>query len=107
LTRNFGLIIDYVQKFEIVLADGTVKICERPSESNTVSQDDFEIFRAVLGGNAGSFGIITRYWLTCEEDSKYPDSYLSPTVRVFEPTLYRNNLKLFQEWTQKIGTPQE
>lgn len=33
-TRTFGLLIDYIQAFDIVLADGTDKKVNRPTENN-------------------------------------------------------------------------
>ena len=68
-TRTFGLLIDYIQSFEIVLADGTHKKVTRPTVvNNQEDQDNLELFRGVMGGNAGSFGIVTKYFIKAIKD---------------------------------------
>ena len=54
-SRKYGLGIDRVKSFNIVIASGTVLSCSATSNS--------DLFWAVLGGGSGSFGVVTDYTL--------------------------------------------
>ena len=64
LSAAAGSGLDYIESFNIVLANGEVRTCRR--------NDD--IYRAVLGGPPGSFGIVTEFTLQCIPDIQYPHS---------------------------------
>lgn len=44
---------------------------------------NIELFRGVLGGNAGSFGIVTKYYFNSIKDEDHPNSYGFSKIRVF------------------------
>ncbi len=71
--RGFGLLLDHITGLRIVLADGTIKDLARPN--GAPKTPDEELFWGVLGGNAGSFGVVTKYQITCVRDADHPNSY--------------------------------
>ena len=58
-----------------------------------------------MGGNAGSFGIITEYTLRYEEDINHLKSFVVPHGRIYDEDLFRKNLANFAKWSNMIGTP--
>jgi len=81
LNRSFGLLSDYVEGFDIVLASGDHKTIWRPdspqkepemkSEESSLNDD---LYWAVLGGSPGNWGILTHVWLRPLKDKDYPHS---------------------------------
>ncbi len=101
LLRAFGLTLDYVTTFTIVLADGSVKTVQRPAGA-PVTEDD-ELFWGVLGGNAGSFGSVTNYRFECVRDADHPRSYGYSAARLYRKGRYKNLMKQVQTWTQGVA----
>ncbi|MEM7112179.1 MAG: FAD-binding protein [Chloroflexota bacterium] len=106
LLRSFGLALDYVQSFKIVLADGTIKTVvraasEEPNLDNP-NDDNDKLFWAVLGGNAGSFGIVTEYSFDCIRDSDYPNSYGYKAIQTYKKSLFAKLMQEVQDWTEQI-----
>ncbi|KAK3838960.1 MAG: hypothetical protein J3R72DRAFT_511924 [Linnemannia gamsii] len=67
LTRSFGLLADYVQKIRIIIAN--------PPEARWVDRnvaEDKELFRAILGGSPGNFGVVTDVTLKVLKDEDHP-----------------------------------
>ncbi|KAG0289308.1 hypothetical protein BGZ98_003877 [Dissophora globulifera] len=67
LTRSFGLLADYVQKIRIITAN--------PPEARWVDRnvaEDKELFRAILGGSPGNFGVVTDVTLKVLKDEDHP-----------------------------------
>jgi FAD/FMN-containing dehydrogenase len=105
LVRNFGLALDYVEAFDIVLADGSLNKITRPDGSLPSSDEeklDREIFWGVLGGNAGSFGVVTSYTFKCIKASDRPNSYGYTTTRQYEKSRFQKLMKLVQAWSKDI-----
>lgn len=100
LLRSFGLALDYVEAFTIVLADGSISTVKRPAGDPTT--EDEELFWGVLGGNAGSFGIVTRYRIKCVKDSDHPLSYGFAATRKYDTNRYWNLMKEVQKWTRGV-----
>jgi hypothetical protein len=63
-----------------------------------------ELFRGVLGGNAGSFGIVTKYYFNSIKPSDHPKSYGFSKTRIFTRDLFYNTMKIIQKWTQLIAS---
>jgi len=101
MLRTFGLTLDCVMAFTIVLADGSVHTVERPAGA-PVTKDD-ELFWGVLGGNAGSFGIVTTYRIECIKDTDHPNSYGYSAIRMYRKERYKNLMKQVQVWTQGVA----
>lgn len=101
LLRSFGLALDYVKAFTIVLADGTVRTVQRPAGAPATEDD--ELFWGVLGGNAGSFGIVINYRFECIKDADHPHSYGYARIQKYEKDRYKNLLKVVQEWTRGVA----
>ncbi len=104
LKRSFGLAADYVQAFDIILADGSLKTVTRPKVLPETDEERLnqEIFRGVLGGNAGSFGIITKYFLNCIKDEDHKRSWGESNIRAYNNSVFKDLMKEAQEWTQLI-----
>ncbi len=100
LLRGFGLLLDHVTQFTIVLADGSVRTVTRPA-AEPVTPDD-RLFWGVLGGNAGSFGVVVNYRLACVKDLHHPQSYGYSAKRRFKASLFKGLLKEAQQWTQGV-----
>ena len=77
LARSFGLLSDYVEGFEIVLANGKHEKIWRPNSpqapKETTSEND-DLYWAVLGGSPGNYGILTHVQVRPLHDEDYPDS---------------------------------
>ncbi len=106
LVRNFGLALDYVEAFDIVLADGSLRTLTRPVPGSVPSSDqekfEREIFWGVLGGNAGSFGIVTNYTFKCIEDTDRPNSYGYAATRQYQKIRFKKLMKLVQAMSQGV-----
>ena len=44
---------------------------------------DLKLFRGVLGGNAGSFGIVTKYYFEAIKDEDHPNSWAFSKFRFY------------------------
>eukprot|EP01084_Bolivina_argentea_P183245 316242_1 len=58
--RGQGILIDYVSSFDIILSDGNSYHITRPDPNNPNDFND-DLFRAVIGGSPGSFGVVTNF----------------------------------------------
>ncbi|CBN53929.1 MULTISPECIES: FAD-binding protein [Kamptonema] len=106
LVRNFGLALDYVEAFDIVLADGNLRTVTHPVNGSSPSSDeeklDREIFWGVLGGNAGSFGIVTSYTFKYIKASDRPNSYGYTALGMYRKSRFQKMMKLVQAWSKDI-----
>lgn len=109
--RSFGLALDYVDAFDIVLADGSFKTIARPQPNVLPTTDEEklndELFRGVLGGNAGSFGIITKYIFNAIKDEDHPCSYGMRKIRKYNRVVFKDLLKEMQRWTECVANKDE
>lgn len=71
---------------------------------NEEDQLRIELFRGVLSGNAGSFGIVTKYYLNSIKDSDHPKSYGFSVVRKFNRDLFYKLLQIFQRYSRLIDS---
>jgi Berberine and berberine like len=101
--RGFGLGMDYITGIRIVLADGTIKDLTRPN--GAPKTPDEELFWGILGGNAGSFGIVTKYQITCVRDADHPNSYGYAGTRKYDKERYYNLMKIVQQWSTEVTKP--
>jgi len=70
IARAFGLAIDYIYGFTIVLATGEIRTVTRDSED----QQSRDIYWAVMGGSPGAFGVTTEVIIHPILDEDYPHS---------------------------------
>lgn len=70
ITRTYGVMIDYLIRFDIILADGTKRTVRRDSEE----QLDKDLWFAVLGGSPGNLGVVTRITVKYLRDTDHPKS---------------------------------
>ncbi|MGB5055141.1 MAG: FAD-binding protein, partial [Nitrospirales bacterium] len=102
LLRGFGLAQDRVQAIDIITADGRKRFLTRPAPGNSPLTEDETLFWGVLGGNAGSFGVVTNYRLECVRDTAHPHSYGFAMTRTYRKTTYALLMKEAQKWTQQV-----
>lgn len=106
LVRNFGLALDYVEAFDIVLANGEFRKIERPVKGSSPSSDEEklnrEIFWGVLGGNAGSFGIVTNYTFECIQNGSRPNSYGYAATKQYKKIRFEKLMKIVQTLSQGV-----
>jgi len=102
ILRSYGLALDRVSKFEIVLNDGTTETVERPP-----TRDESSLYWAVLGGGPGSFGIITKITFECIKDGDHENSWGSTDYLLYSKSLFRGAMEEIQRWTKQIseGSP--
>lgn len=106
LLRSFGLILDFVQAFDIVLANGRQLTVTRPlpgvSPTTADQRLNNQLFWGVLSGNAGSFGIVTNYKFEAIKDCQYQNSYGFSTTRKYREELFLSLMKETQKWTKQV-----
>ena len=94
--------IDFIHSFDIILADCEKLTVNRPRHNSTISSFNDKLFWAVLGGNAGSFGIITKVKVKTISDFKYPNSFGFSATRKFKKNLFFKLMKEVQKWTKGV-----
>ena len=80
--RPLGPMAARVEGFRIVLADGTIMDVVRPVAYETSQLND-DLYWAVLGGSAGSWGVITQVTIKPRKDADYFSAY-GTTTFLFE-----------------------
>lgn len=70
LARAFGLLSDHVERFELMTADGRLRMIHR----DATAPDERDLYWATLGGSPGSFGILTRVFFRPLRDADHPNS---------------------------------
>lgn len=70
ISRTFGVMIDHLLRFDIILADGSKRTVERDSQDPL----DQDLWFAVLGGSPGNLGVLTSITIKYLKDEDYPKS---------------------------------
>lgn len=70
ISRTFGLMIDHLLRFDIILADGSKRTVNRDSQDPL----DQDLWFAVLGGSPGNLGVLTSITIKYLKDADYPKS---------------------------------
>eukprot|EP01034_Spumella_vulgaris_P032861 gene32861-40565_t len=70
LGRAFGLFGDHIQTVEIVNSEGKIQKLSR----GVGTQDEMDLFYAILGGSPGNFGVLTHLVLKIHKDADHPHS---------------------------------
>ncbi|RUO91804.1 FAD-binding protein [Corallococcus sp. AB018] len=110
--RSLGATLDWVRSFKMVTRDpgspGADVYVEREftrpqSGGGTGTPTDSDVFRAVLGGGPGSWGVLTEITFDLVPDDKYPNSegysytYLYPSGR----DGFRAAMGQLQRWAER------
>jgi len=97
ISRAFGLAIDYVYGFEIVLATGEIRTVTRDS----TDQQDRDLYWAVLGGSPGAFGVTTELIIHPIMDKDYPHSTgFSRAIR-HNPKRMEETIKILEDFINR------
>ncbi len=94
ITRTFGVMIDYLLRFDIILADGTKRTVKRDSQ-DLVDQD---LWFAVLGGSPGNFGVVTRITVKCLRDTNHPKARGLKVAWFFNAATLQQLVQLINEF---------
>ena len=100
LTRSFGLLSDFVENFDIVVAHEdkarlvTVWKPDSPYAPKSVIPGNNDLFWAVLGGSPGNFGILTHITIQPLHDKDYPDSRMMKFYVPYTKDRYKELLKV-------------
>ena len=105
ILRSHGLALDYVKSFDIVLA--------HPVELRTITrppteQDDKQltlnnrIFWGVMGGGAGSFGVITNVEFECIRDMDHCDSRGYNGMYLYHKDIFKAAMTVVQKRTEDV-----
>jgi len=114
LIRAFGLLSDYVEGFDIVLASGNHVTIWRPDseladKDRTPEQEQFDndLYWAVLGGSPGNYGILTHVWFRPLHDADYPDSRGMKLMSVYSKEKLEKVLKIIAEINDDLDFPRD
>ena len=80
LKRSFGLMSDYVEAFEIVMANGKHERIWKPNSPfalDGTTEENNDLFWAVMGGSPGNFGVLTHVIFHPLHDKDYPGKFLN------------------------------
>ncbi|CAM9976248.1 unnamed protein product [Ectocarpus sp. 8 AP-2014] len=106
LLRSYGLALDHVNSFEIVLAlNGHVskRTINRPSQKvDEKSSIEDRIYWGVLGGGPGSFGIITEIEFECIRDDAHRFSRGYNGVYRYTKDRFKEAMGVVQRRTQQV-----
>ncbi|CAJ0845216.1 5311_t:CDS:2, partial [Entrophospora sp. SA101] len=91
LARGFGLLIDYIKEIKIISYDET----ENKYTAKWIKKGA-ELFRAVIGGSPGNFGVITHVKFNVLKDRKYsPRGFFA--VCEYDPGYFKTFLDIMLE----------
>ena len=104
--RSLGLALDYVRRFQIVLADGSVRWIHRPEPHGdrcypAHGNMNERLFFAVLGGGPGSFGIVTEIEFDVITDNNYPRSWGYQHTALYDKAALELGLQLLGRWVKE------
>ena len=99
-----GIMSDYIQAFEIVLANGEHKRIWRPKVPKwdlelgyPTSQENDDLFFAVMGGSPGCFGILTHIIFSPLKDKDFPNSRMMKCATLYSKEKHRAIQKVLAE----------
>ncbi len=100
--RSFGILIDYIESFDIILANCKKITIIRPRLNSSIKTFNDRMFWAVLGGNAGSFGVITKFKIRLIQNSKFKNSYGFSISRKYRKSLFSDLMYEVLKWTKRV-----
>lgn len=109
--RSYGLALDHVKSFNIVLANPVSpsvesRIIQRPINAvNEESSPDDRIFWGVTGGGPGSFGVITSIEFECVQDTDHPYSCGYQGAYLYCRKVFEAAVVVVQKRTEDVFNP--
>ncbi|CDF40175.1 unnamed protein product [Chondrus crispus] len=103
LLRSYGLIIDHVRSFRIVVGDGSAHEILKPGVVGTRSlPNNDDVYFAVLGGGPSSFGILTTITYDTIKNVDHPYSGGLMATLTYKKKSFRAIMEELQARTVKI-----
>ena len=122
LINSFGYFLDYIASFDIILSNGQKMHITKPADNtdndlyhtddadNTENVMDIlkeiddkkfndDLYWAVLGGGAGSWGIITNYQISALKNDDFKDSFYLKCIWIYTRDVL---LELIQFYTDNV-----
>lgn len=93
ITRTFGVMIDHLLRFDIILADGTKRTVERDSQDPM----DKDLWFAALGGSPGNLGVVTSITIKYFRDEDYPKARGFKMAWLFKQKTLRELVQIINE----------
>jgi len=93
ITRTFGVMIDYLLRFDIILPDGTKRTVTRPEPGQEVP----DLWFAVLGGSPGNFGVVTSITVQYLKDEDYPNARCFKSAWFFRAEALQEIVQIINE----------
>ncbi|MCY3675272.1 MAG: FAD-binding protein [Paracoccaceae bacterium] len=101
-SRAFGLTVDWVSGFEVVINDGT------DFKTITATKDqNADLFTALRGGGGGSFGIITNYLFDALPDAYEGADLFAIAINwssITDWTVLKSILNVYTNYCKNVGT---
>jgi len=99
ITRTFGVMIDHLLRFDIILADGTKRTVTRPEPGQKVP----DLWFAVLGGSPGNFGVVTSITVKYFKDADYPDARCFKAAWFFRAEALQKIVQIINELNDDLN----
>ncbi|MDP1829968.1 MAG: FAD-binding protein [Archangium sp.] len=107
--RSFGLTLDWVRSFKMVTATRAAgggyeeRTFTRPAAGAApgAAPGDADVFRAVLGGGPGSWGVLTEITFGLVRDQDCPNSYGYSGTYLYEKDAFRVAMEHMRLWTKR------
>ncbi|MFZ4720597.1 MAG: FAD-binding oxidoreductase [Ilumatobacteraceae bacterium] len=93
ITPTFGVMIDFVLRFDIILPDGTKRTVRTDSDDPL----DKDLRFAVFGGSPGNFGVVTSITVRYLLDSDFPESRCFKAAWVYRKETLQELVQIVNE----------
>lgn len=109
-SRSFGMFVDHVTKFTIVLAPSTktnfqaqAKTVKKPVKNNP--SDDDDLWYSVMGGSAGSFGVVLDMTIIPRFDKDHKGARALTHYERYNKAGFKRCIEILAEYSQKDNLP--
>lgn len=93
ITPTFGVMIDHLLRFDIILPDGT----KRTVASDSPDKTNQDLWFAVLGGSPGNFGVVTSITVKYLEDADHPKARCFKAAWLFRAEALQELVQIINE----------
>jgi FAD/FMN-containing dehydrogenase len=106
--RSLGATLDWVREFKMVTWDPQSQSYQeraftRPTSKIGAAVVDDDVFRAVLGGGPGSWGVLTEISFDLVRDDQYPTSHGYSRVYFYQRAAFWSAMNQLQQWASRVA----